>query len=143
MVQGKTYYWRIDEINGGGTTTGDVWTFNTECYKTTGPDYAAWTQFGRPSCWCFQRQCRGDAEGTKVGVQWVQALDLNIFAAAYGKNVTLLAQVANGICADFDHTKVGVQRVQALDLTPFATYYGKNQTIVTVCPSTNVNFWTN
>ncbi len=24
-----TYYWRIDEVNGAGTTTGDVWTFTT------------------------------------------------------------------------------------------------------------------
>ncbi len=25
-----TYYWRIDEINSYGTTTGDVWSFTTE-----------------------------------------------------------------------------------------------------------------
>ncbi len=23
------YHWRVDEVNGGGTTTGDVWTFTT------------------------------------------------------------------------------------------------------------------
>ena len=26
---GVTYYWRIDLINGYGTTTGDVWSFET------------------------------------------------------------------------------------------------------------------
>ena len=26
---GKTYYWRIDEVGLGGTTTGDVWSFTT------------------------------------------------------------------------------------------------------------------
>jgi hypothetical protein len=27
MSNGTTYYWRIDEINAGGTTTGTVWSF--------------------------------------------------------------------------------------------------------------------
>ncbi|MHC4737465.1 MAG: hypothetical protein ACYS9Y_01025, partial [Planctomycetota bacterium] len=30
MNNDETYYWRIDEINGSGTTTGDVWSFTTE-----------------------------------------------------------------------------------------------------------------
>jgi glycoprotein endo-alpha-1,2-mannosidase len=30
MAYSTTYYWRIDEINGNGTTTGDVWSFTTE-----------------------------------------------------------------------------------------------------------------
>ncbi|MGA2093007.1 MAG: C10 family peptidase [Sedimentisphaerales bacterium] len=29
MVNNTTYYWRIDEKNAGGTTTGDVWSFKT------------------------------------------------------------------------------------------------------------------
>ncbi|MHC4738713.1 MAG: right-handed parallel beta-helix repeat-containing protein, partial [Planctomycetota bacterium] len=29
MSNSTTYYWRIDEINGEGTTTGDVWSFTT------------------------------------------------------------------------------------------------------------------
>ncbi|MHC4739981.1 MAG: hypothetical protein ACYS9Y_13825, partial [Planctomycetota bacterium] len=33
MANDTTYYWRIDEVNGGGTTTGNVWNFTTE---TTG-----------------------------------------------------------------------------------------------------------
>jgi hypothetical protein len=27
---GTTYYWRIDEKNANGTTTGDVWSFTTQ-----------------------------------------------------------------------------------------------------------------
>ncbi|MHC4397039.1 MAG: LamG-like jellyroll fold domain-containing protein, partial [Planctomycetota bacterium] len=30
MDNDETYYWRIDEINGSGTTTGNVWSFTTE-----------------------------------------------------------------------------------------------------------------
>jgi len=30
MAEGTTYYWRIDEVNGAGTTTGVVWSFATE-----------------------------------------------------------------------------------------------------------------
>ncbi|MHC4740266.1 MAG: fibronectin type III domain-containing protein, partial [Planctomycetota bacterium] len=30
MSNDTTYYWRIDEINAEGTTTGDVWSFTTE-----------------------------------------------------------------------------------------------------------------
>jgi len=30
LEAGTTYYWRIDERNGLGTTTGDLWTFTTE-----------------------------------------------------------------------------------------------------------------
>jgi hypothetical protein len=29
LANDTTYYWRIDEVNGGGTTTGTVWTFTT------------------------------------------------------------------------------------------------------------------
>jgi hypothetical protein len=30
MANSTTYYWRIDEVNAGGTTTGVVWSFTTE-----------------------------------------------------------------------------------------------------------------
>ena len=34
MANGTTYYWRIDEKNAGGTTTGDVWSFTTIVRRT-------------------------------------------------------------------------------------------------------------
>ncbi len=30
LYYGFKYYWRVDEINANGKTTGDVWTFTTE-----------------------------------------------------------------------------------------------------------------
>jgi hypothetical protein len=32
-----TYYWRVDEVNTSGTTTGDVWSFTTRAEGGTGP----------------------------------------------------------------------------------------------------------
>ena len=123
-----------------------------ECIKPWAIDYAAWVLWGKPKCWCYKRQCRGDFDGAKVGVQWVQANDLNALIAAYGKNLTWLTQNPSYICADFDHGRVGVQRVQANDLNILISYYGKNQTIVTCCdldnngilvPADKYSFWTN
>ena len=34
MNNDTTYYWRIDEVNAGGTTTGVVWSFTTEAGGT-------------------------------------------------------------------------------------------------------------
>jgi hypothetical protein len=141
LVQGKTYYWRIDEKNAYGTTTGNVWTFNTECMKSTATEYIDWVNWGRPSCWCFQRQCRGDINGTK-NLQWVNLLDLNLLKATYQKNDTQIGQITNGICTDLNHAK-NLQRVNLLDLNILKSYYQKNDTQVPVCPSTNYNFWTN
>ncbi len=144
MVQGRLYYWRIDEKNAGGTTTGNIWNFRVEeCYKSSGPSYSDWVNLGRPSCWCFQRYCRGDFDGAKAGVQFVGANDLNALITAYGKNLTWITQNPQYLCADFDHAKVGAQRVQANDLNTLISYYGKNATFVSVCPSSAVNFWTN
>jgi len=144
MVQGKTYYWRVDEKNTFGTTTGDVWSFTVEeCLKTTATGYTDWVSWGKPSCWCYQRHCRGDFNGAKQGVITVTSVDLDGLVAAYGKNKTLLSQVANGICADFNHTKSGVIHVNSTDLGLLTTYYGKNLTLTPVCDVAQVNFWMN
>ncbi len=38
-----TYYWRVDEYNSGGTTTGPVWKFTTESSPLAAPDNLAAT----------------------------------------------------------------------------------------------------
>jgi hypothetical protein len=37
LAPGTTYYWRIDEVSGSGTTTGDVWKFTTVPGLPTSP----------------------------------------------------------------------------------------------------------
>ena len=35
LVRGQTYYWRIDEVDGGGTDKGPVWQFTTSAFPPT------------------------------------------------------------------------------------------------------------
>jgi hypothetical protein len=41
LANNTTYYWRIDEINAGGTTTGTVWNFTTEAAAPPLPGQAS------------------------------------------------------------------------------------------------------
>jgi hypothetical protein len=147
LAQSKTYYWRIDEKNTAGTTTGDVWSFSIqECMKNTAPEYTAWTGGGalpwsKPDCWCYQRNCRGDTNGSIQGTFWVYTQDLTQMKDAYGKLDSALTGLR--ICADINHTKQSTFRVYTQDLATLKLYYGKLVAQVPVCPSTNYNFWTN
>jgi hypothetical protein len=98
-----------------------------------GSEKAAWIAWGKPKCWCYGRQCRGDINGLKTGPNWVQLLDLQLLAAAYNKTDTQLAAIPNGICADVNHKKTGPNRVQLLDLQELAKYYNKAETLVPKC----------
>jgi hypothetical protein len=101
-----------------------------ETLTTSHPDYAEWVAVGKPVCWTFPRQCRGDADGIKEGSEktgfyYVGPADLNILIAAwqvkeppFGPGI---AAVTNGICADFAHdqggnAKTGFYRVGQTDL---------------------------
>jgi hypothetical protein len=99
-----------------------------ECY-TGQPDFAEWELAGKPDCWCWPRQCRGDADGLMqgipvVGLKWVDTWDLTKLIDAWqikdppkGPGIT-----AEQACADFDHLRqgipvVGLKRVDTWDLT--------------------------
>jgi len=127
----------------------------SECVKSTAPFYADWVTFGKPACWCFSRNCRGDINGTGVGTglakKWVTGTDLTAFKAAYNIANSLLP--AGGVCADNNHVGTPAtygptqKRVTGTDLTQFKLYYNQAEsgpvTPVTICPDTNYNFWTN
>jgi len=117
-----------------------------ECLKNTAPEYADWLAFGSPACWCFQRQCKGDANGLQAGPYWVSGADLAIFKTAFNQ-ATL---PAGGICADFNHAAAGPYRVSGADLTLFKASF--NQATVVACDANGdgvleagdkYNFWTN
>jgi hypothetical protein len=94
-------------------------------------EYADWVKWGRPKCWCYPRQCRGDADGKKIGF-WVALSDLTLLRSAISKTDVQLAPVPNGICADFDHKKVGF-RVALSDLTILRAYISKVDAQVPTC----------
>lgn len=86
-----------------------------ECLKATAPEYADWVLYGKPECWCYQRQCNGDADGLPLGPPvWVSQADLVILRGAINQMDPL---DPGEICADFDHLKLGPPvRVTQADL---------------------------
>jgi len=77
---------------------------STDCYPNTKADYALWVTYGKPTCWCFPRQCHGDADGKTESPDGktsyhVAFNDLNILLA----NWLDKAGVPAGYCADMDH----------------------------------------
>jgi glucuronoarabinoxylan endo-1,4-beta-xylanase len=124
------------------------------CLRTDAPEYADWVTWGKPDCWCFKRQCRGDADGRKLGAFgfWVSMADLNLLKTCINKPDTVLQNIPGGICADFDHTATSGYRVSDADLNIFRTYFNKRQTSVPCCDADEdcvlesndkYNFWTN
>jgi parallel beta-helix repeat protein len=79
-------------------------------------EHADWVAWGKPDCWCYARECRGDINGLKTGPYWVQLLDLQLLNTAYNKTDSQLAAIPGGICADVNHKKNLGFRVQLLDL---------------------------
>lgn len=160
-----------DALRGGivgdnlGTVTvsgcADIASIPQECVKSTAPFYADWVAFGKPDCWCYQRNCRGDINGTRegnavTGYIWVYTQDLPTFLAAYGVKEPPkgpgVATITNGICADLNRSRegnavTGYIRVYTQDLPIFLANYGVKEPPkgpgVPVCDSANYNFWTN
>jgi hypothetical protein len=115
-------------------------------------EWDAWVAWGKPNCWCYKRQCRGDTDGVIAGPYWVSIGDLNLLRSAYNKFDATLATITNGICADLDHIKSGPYRVAISDLNALRSYYNKFVGSVPCCdanqdciltPPEKWNFWTN
>jgi hypothetical protein len=99
--------------------------FTTICYPACKPDYQTFLDVGSPDCWCFPRQCHGDADNQLEGLakKWaVGALDVGIMVSAWKiVEPALPATILDStqICADFDHQVEGLAkkwRVGALDV---------------------------
>jgi hypothetical protein len=138
-----------------GETEDYYFTPITECLKPTALEYLDWVAWGRPNCWCYKRQCRGDADGIIIGPFWVNATDLAILKAGFNRIDAALALIPNGICGDLDHVKIGPFRVNATDLAILKLYFNKLVGLVPCCdtapipgdciltPADKYTFWTN
>ncbi|MHC4193185.1 MAG: hypothetical protein ACYSP9_03285 [Planctomycetota bacterium] len=99
------------------------------CMGDGHPDFAEWQLVGEPNCWCYPRQCSGDADGLQqFGLFWVYTGDLNIFKIAFAQTVL----PPDGICCDSAHDiQFGLFRVYTTDLNIFKTYFAN--TVVPCC----------
>ncbi len=128
-----------------------------ECVKSTAPFYAAWVQFGKPNCWCYARNCKGDADGksqsSKSGTWWVGTNDLNVLLSAWQvleppAGPGILSK-PNGICADFardaQSSKSGTWRVGTNDLNILLANWQKLEppagSGIGDCSGANYNFF--
>lgn len=126
-----------EDITSGtaGVVEGTITAGGTECMMDTHPDYAAWEAAGKPDCWCYEFNCKGDADGKAQFGYQVLSDDLAILAAAYGQ---ALASGAAGHCADFDRQAQFGYRVLSDDLAILAGAYGQ---AVASCDATYINEW--
>jgi hypothetical protein len=116
-----------------GNTEDMSFTLFTEpgCFPSHYFGYLDWLTYGKPDCWCYARQCHGDADGKKqgsafAGYMYVSTNDLDVVIAAWQvkeppKGPGILT-IPNGICADFDHKRqgsafAGYMRVSTDDLS--------------------------
>lgn len=95
--------------------------------------YANWLLRGRPACWAYPRQCRGDVDGKIQGLYWVASSDLNYWKSANGKTAANLPSIPGGICADFDHKIQGLYWVASSDLNIWKSFNGKTAANVPMC----------
>jgi hypothetical protein len=87
----------------------------TDCVKSTAFFYSDWLKFGKPACWCYPRNCRGDADGhfqgsPTIGLTYVMTGDLNILVHAWNIKEPPKGPgigIGGAICADFDRKEQG------------------------------------
>ncbi len=147
--------WLWEELhdqNGDSEDMSFVLFTEPKCLKRTAPEYNDWVSWGEPDCWCYKRQCRGDADGIKTLIFWVAVPDLNLLRSAFNKTDLQLATIPNGICADFDHIKTLIFRVAVPDLNILRAYFNQGEALVPCCDNNmdcildatdKYNFWTN
>ncbi|NIP27380.1 MAG: hypothetical protein GWN67_21265 [Phycisphaerae bacterium] len=108
-----------------------------ECMKTSCPEYIDWEAWGKPDCWCYSKQCRGDADGCGTGPFSVAIPEL------FGLRECLnrIYMPPECICYDFDHIKTGPFRIAIPDLNIFRIYFNKPDLLVPECDKSCYNFW--
>jgi hypothetical protein len=112
-----------------------------ECMMEDHPDYGAWETAGKPDCWCYLRQCRGDGNGVWEGPLPVASQDLDAFRLAFNNHFSLFAANPVWWCSDYDHVWEGPLPVASGDLGILRTYLNEHFSLVPECDGTYINFW--
>lgn len=162
-----------DTLRGGvvdATGAAMAVTFDPECVNVPGgevpcfvgqPQEAYWVSVGSPECWCWPRQCHGDADDFGQGKSPyapVASYDLDVLKVAYGKTtaqlladptITVGGHAVAKACADFTrsiHGKAPNQApVASPDLDILKSYYGKTTSLVPgdCAPANRKAAWSN
>jgi hypothetical protein len=111
------------------------------CLRCTAPEYPDWVAWGKPVCWCYPYQCRGDIDGRSALGKRVTLADLNLFKRAFNQSEMWIKLVPNGICADFNHRSSLGKRVTLADLNEFKKYFNVAESSIPPCDMSNFNFW--
>jgi hypothetical protein len=133
----------------------------TECVKSTASFFNDWVAFGKPACWCYARNCKGDADGLKqgsalTGFWYVGTNDLNILVKGWQVKEAPkgpgIMSIAGAICADFARDKqgsalTGFWRVGTNDLNLLVASWQVKEAPkgpgVADCGTANYNFFVN
>lgn len=156
-ARGGVVFENPDSANGVTLTGATLACASPECLKNTiGAEYTKWEYYDKPDCWCYKKNCSGDADGAKTFLKPVMISDLNIWKGAYNQSKTVVkALVVNGfpgICADFDRADTFLKPVMISDLNIWKDYYNDSDGTVPYCDSNadgvlesgdKFNFWTN
>jgi hypothetical protein len=126
----------------GGTAEASLSPSGISCISADHPYYDEWVQVGEPVCWCYERQCHGDADCKAQGKSkyWVSTNDLDILIAAWSKTFAEIdgqtVSTVPLICADFDHKAQGKQqyRVSTDDLDILIANWNKANAPAADCP---------
>ena len=100
----------------GGTAQASKSPSGVNCILPNHPDYDQWVAVGEPVCWCYPRQCHGDADCKSQSTEkfWVSTGDLDILIAAWNKPLAEIEGVRISgldlVCADFDHKAQGREK---------------------------------
>jgi len=130
----------------GNTSQASKSPFGRACIQPGHPDYYEWVAVGQPLCWCYGRQCHGDADGrlegnAKTGYYYTHFTDLNVLLAAWdirespqgpGLVGRTSPQGVPYVCADFARniegtSKNGFYRVHFSDLYMLVRNWNVNE----------------
>jgi len=154
--------WRVSEANlsagyyYGYVDNGEVEDYNrpfiSSCYNSPNDgNYANWNSTGRAMCWCYNRQCHGDADGVREGTStldgywWVGSPDLDILSKGWlvkeppkgsgviGRVLTVGTRDIPLVCADFARNRDGTSTIDGYwwigspDLNKMSQYWLKKE----------------
>jgi hypothetical protein len=110
------------------------------CLPLGHADWTEWDNLGRPTSWCYPKQCHGDATGSDQQFgrgNWVSvgSADVTVLLSGYNDNTYVDEATDPWIAADFTHSaqqfgRGNWVRVGSADVTILLSYYNDNESTV-------------